>query len=134
MKLNHDRIEQHSVRTWVSCTCLQVQRSGVHDCFISSLAFILFPISRFTIKVNELQYQSLPFAPSKPLYIFKICSHRSSIFIKDGLRNLICVFFFFLVFLGLHPQHMEAPRLEVKSELQLLGYTTAHGNARSLTH
>ena len=95
MKLNHDRIEQHSVRTWVSCTCLQVQRSGVHDCFISSLAFILFPISRFTIKVNELQYQSLPFAPSKPLYIFKICSHRSSIFIKDGLRNLICVFFFF---------------------------------------
>ena len=26
---------------------------------------------------------------------------------------------FFLVFLGLHPQHMEIPRLGVKSELQL---------------
>ena len=28
-------------------------------------------------------------------------------------------------FLGLHPWHMEVPRLWVKSELQLLGYTTA---------
>ena len=32
---------------------------------------------------------------------------------------------FFLVFLGLHPQHMEVPRLEVKLELQLLAYATA---------
>ena len=30
-----------------------------------------------------------------------------------------------LVFLGAHPQHMELPRLGVKSELQLLAYTTA---------
>ena len=52
-------------------------------------------------------------------------------------------------FLGLHPQHMEVPRLRVQSELQLLAYatatatqdsscvwtyTTAHGNAGSLTH
>ena len=29
---------------------------------------------------------------------------------------------------------MEVPRLGVKSEVQLLTYTTAHGNARSLTH
>ena len=33
-------------------------------------------------------------------------------------------FFFFLVFLGLHPQHMEIPRLGVKPELQLLAYAT----------
>ena len=32
------------------------------------------------------------------------------------------VFFFFL---GLHPQHMEIPRLGVDSELQLPAYTTA---------
>ena len=54
-----------------------------------------------------------------------------------------------LSFLGLHPQHMEVPRLEVKSELcrqptpepQQHGipamsatYTTAHGKTGSLTH
>ena len=29
---------------------------------------------------------------------------------------------------------MEVPRLGVKSELQLVAYTTAYGNARFLTH
>ena len=58
-------------------------------------------------------------------------------------------FFFFFCFLGLHPWHMEVPRLGVESEQQLLAYatatatqgpsrsatyTTAHGNAGSLTH
>ena len=58
-------------------------------------------------------------------------------------------FFFFFCFLGPYLWHMEVPRLEVKvkSELQLpttatamqdqsliFDYTTAHGNARSLTH
>ena len=32
---------------------------------------------------------------------------------------------FFVCFLGLHPWHMEVPRLGVKLELQLLAYTTA---------
>ena len=32
---------------------------------------------------------------------------------------------FFFFFLGPHPWHMEVPRLGVKSELQLLAYTTA---------
>ena len=39
--------------------------------------------------------------------------------------------FFFLVFLGPHPQHLEVPRLGVESELQL---PTACGNIRSSTH
>ena len=34
-------------------------------------------------------------------------------------------FFFFFCSLGLHPQHMEVPRLGIKSELQLPAYTTA---------
>ena len=34
--------------------------------------------------------------------------------------------FKFFVFLGPHPQHMEVPRLEVESELQLPAYTTAN--------
>ena len=33
--------------------------------------------------------------------------------------------FFFFVFLGLHLQHMESPRLGVKSDLLLLAHTTA---------
>ena len=33
--------------------------------------------------------------------------------------------FFFFLFLGPHLQHMEAPRLGVESELQLLAYATA---------
>ena len=35
------------------------------------------------------------------------------------------LFFFFLLFLGPHPWHMEAPRLGVSSELQLPAYATA---------
>ena len=59
----------------------------------------------------------------------------------------ICKKNFFSVCLGLHPWHMEVPRLGVKMELYLLAYTTAtgtgipsathttaHSNARSLTH
>ena len=41
--------------------------------------------------------------------------------------NVDFFFFFFclFVFLGPHPRHMEAPRLGVQSELQLLAYTRA---------
>ena len=35
------------------------------------------------------------------------------------------ILFYFFVFLGLHPQHMEVPRLGTKLELQLPAYTTA---------
>ena len=41
------------------------------------------------------------------------------------IKNCFLVFFFFLGFLGLHPRHMEVPRLGVKPELQLLACTTA---------
>ena len=62
----------------------------------------------------------------------------------------VCLPFSFVLsffFLGLHLRHMEVPRLGIESELQLPAtatatqdlspsatYTTAHGNARSLTH
>ena len=35
------------------------------------------------------------------------------------------LFYSFFAFLGLHLKHMEVPRLEVESKLQLLAYTTA---------
>ena len=39
--------------------------------------------------------------------------------------TLIAYGFFFFSFLGLHLQHIEVSRLGVKSEWQLLAYTTA---------
>ena len=39
--------------------------------------------------------------------------------------NLFYLIFLSFVFLGLHPRHMEVPRLGVQSELQLLTYVTA---------
>ena len=69
--------------------------------------------------------------------ILAVCSH------------LFCLLFCFVLFLGLHPRHMEVPRLGVHSELYPLAYATAtttqdpshicdlyhtHGNDRSLTH
>ena len=73
-----------------------------------------------------------------------------------GNELILCLFiylyidlFFPFFFLEPHPWHMEVPRLEVKLELYLLAYatattmrdpslyaayTTAHGNAGSLTH
>ena len=50
------------------------------------------------------------------------------------IKDLIFFFIFIFCFLGLHLWHMEVPRLGIELELQLLAYTTAHGNARSLTH
>ena len=38
--------------------------------------------------------------------------------------SLLLIFYLFIYFLGLHPPHMEFPSLGVKSELQLLAYTT----------
>ena len=45
---------------------------------------------------------------------------------RRQLGNSFYLFYLFIFgFLGLHLQHMEVPRLEVESELQLLAYTTA---------
>ena len=44
---------------------------------------------------------------------------------KLCIKVCVYLFFFFFFFLGPHLQHMEIPRLEVQSELQLLACTTA---------
>ena len=69
--------------------------------------------------------------------------------LNTSVSYLFIYFYLFIVFLGLHWRHMEVPRLGSKSELQLrpavqpqqhgiqaksVTYTTAHSNARSLTH
>ena len=47
----------------------------------------------------------------------KVLSCVSAVSVNSGL--------FFFCFLGLHPRHMEVPRLGVKSELQLPACTIA---------
>ena len=43
-------------------------------------------------------------------------------------EGYFCLFVcLFVAFLGPHPWHMEVPRLEVESKLQLPAYTTATG-------
>ena len=67
--------------------------------------------------------------------------------VVESVRRFFC-FYFPFVFLELHLQHMEVPRLGVQSKLQLPAYATAtampdprsatyataHGNAESLAH
>ena len=57
---------------------------------------------------------------------FKVCLRRFSV--SKSIEVTMCAKnFFFLVFLGMHPWHMEVSRLGVESELQLPAYarTTA---------
>ena len=54
---------------------------------------------------------------------------------RERPRNLPwCLFFLVFCILGPHLQHMEVPRLGVKSELQMPAYATAHSNTGSLIH
>ena len=41
------------------------------------------------------------------------------------MKTILLFIILFFCFLGLHPQHMEVPRLGVQLELQLLAYSTA---------
>ena len=60
-----------------------------------------------------------------------LLSMRISIHVAANGIILFFSSFFFL--LGLHPQHMEVPRLGVDLELQLLAYTTATAT-QNLSH
>ena len=68
---------------------------------------------------------------------------------QDLIENVPYFLFIYFFFSGPHLQHMEVPRLGVKSELQLPAYSTAiampdqaafathtavHSKAKSLTH
>ena len=60
-------------------------------------------------------------SPSSHVVCLPSCVYRCvSVFIT----NVFVLGWFFLVFLGPHPRHMEVPRPGVKSELQLPAYTT----------
>ena len=59
---------------------------------------------------------------------FKGTFYRFSTREHSKLKQPLVSFYLFIylfIYLGPHPQHMEVPRLGVKSELQVLAYTTA---------
>ena len=84
-----------------------------------------------------------------PYQVWKFLCRRTSL--PSFLLCFTCtgVFFFFFLLFRATPQHRKLPRLGIKLELKLLAYatatamldvshvctyTTAHSNARSLTH
>ena len=109
-------------------------------CTISSLSIHLLMALRllpFYGYVNNSTMKTGLHIPFELVFLFssgkysgvKLMDHMVLLFLiflrKFHTIFLFCLFFFFLVFLGLHLQHMEVPRLGVQSELQLLAYATA---------
>ena len=70
------------------------------------------------------------------LWLLKVPHHFVVALILGISAKEIIFFFFFFCFLGLHPQHMEVPRLGVELELQLPAYTitTATRDPSSVCH
>ena len=57
---------------------------------------------------------------------FQKCHHNSSkALVIQVPKSFYFIYFVFLPFLGLHPRHMEVPRLGVESKLLLPAYTRA---------
>ena len=54
-----------------------------------------------------------------------ICTYPTNLSIDILFSKVVIPIYLFICFSGLHPQHMEVPRLGVKSELQLPAYTPA---------
>ena len=76
--------------------------------------------SHFTVETSDNHYS---------LQEVKVNINSGKSHVQFGIRmhftSVILLFFFFFCFLRLHPRHMQASRLGVKSELQLPAYPTA---------
>ena len=64
----------------------------------------------------------------------KCCREAEPAHLQGLARELLTFFFLFFCLLQPHLWPMEVPRLGFELELQLLAYTTALGNAASLTY
>ena len=112
---------------------------------VSWYLVLLFCISPVTYDIDIFSYLVYH------LYVFfgKVSVQVFGSFV-NWVVHFLFLFFVFFICLGPHPQHMEVLRLGAESELQLLAYTTAtatlwiqalsatyttaHSNARSITH
>ena len=81
-------------------------------------------------QINKYSIQRNTFIALFFVVFFCFCWVHLFVLQEQCLQEKITLFFvlflfLFFCFLGLHPQHMEVPKLGVKSELQLPAYTTA---------
>ena len=76
-----------------------------------------------TVNTNMDTYRSTFIRETKPTCIYIDYTHTC--ICRHMLACAHIHFFFFFRFLGPHLRHMEFPKLEVESELQLPAYTTA---------
>ena len=128
----------------------------MRDWFVSiSSEHVLLTSSPSTLGFNlrsTLKYTHCVPSLPKPGFLqpLLLASEGSPVcYICEYSTQVLTFFFLSFVFLGLHPWHIEVPRLGVQSELsrwptpqpQQRGiqaafstYTTAHGNKGSLTH
>ena len=95
------------------------------------------PVGTSTVTLKPFIHPDPPFLPRRKKATTKILEIQIH---KLPQKQSFIAFFFFLTFLVPHLQHIEVPRLGVKSELQppqqhgiqsaFATYTTVHGNAR----
>ena len=111
-----------------------IQMKGQHEGCKQGLMYIIFHILFLLTHVLPCSHKRGPIN-GKGINSAVSCKSQKTELIVIPLEFL-SFFFFFLVFLGQHPGHMEVPRLGVHLELHLQASAgaTAHGSARSLTH
>ena len=112
--------ETAALKEWVHrgfCLLTFPIPQGIPGCFAQSHSFSLSPLHllQYLFTHPRLNTAVVPILPLLP---------------SPVLLQLFCVY---VCLLGMRPWHVEVPRLGVESELQLRAYTTAHGNAGSLT-
>ena len=94
------------------------------------LGFFIFESIVWTHLYNSLMFQVITYHFIKRWVPWVLYSLPPSTLHLPGKHKVLlgisfCLFVFCFVLLGPHSRHMEVPRLGVKSELQLLAYTTA---------
>ena len=95
---------------------------------IFPLFFSIYSVSTFFISMEYYVYCSVtPFFPPLTNVSLPFFLSVTQLILYYSILYPFCLFFWFFCFLGLHPAYgsSQATMLGVKSELQLLTYTTA---------
>ena len=131
-----------------------MQQYKAHAYCCATITTILLQNSSYLAKLSLYPYVYInsPFAPLHSPWQTIILLSVSKYCIQMESQDLFCdwlLFLFLFLLFRLNMWHTEVPRLGVRSELELsatpqpqprriratsLTYTTAHGNAGSLTH
>ena len=112
------------------------------DYYSSFITSLFFNLNSLEIIQNSSTGPSLLKTFHQLPMFFWVVERKPRFWCNGGQRKRVSrnwlkyIYIYFFCFLGLHLQHMEAPRLRVESELQLLGYAmaTAQDNTEFLTY